>query len=306
MSEAALAALAAFDPFAAAPSAAHASGAGRRYLLLDVFSDRALQGNQLAVFVDGRGIDEQTMQALARELNLSETVFLLPSESEGDVRARIFTPNAELPFAGHPVLGAGAVVAGALRQERIVLETGSGPIEVGFDAWRGRVAQGTMAQPIPTWAPFAEEGVLLAALGVERSELPVEVYDNGPRHIYVVLGAPDEVASLEPDMRALAAIGAFTFSCLAAAGTSVKSRMFAPALGVHEDPATGSAAGPLAVHLARHGRIAFGDRVAITQGVEIGRPSLLLARALGTAERVERVEVGGSAAIVARGEFWLD
>ncbi len=300
MSEATLAALAAYDPFT--PTAVP----GRRYLLLDVFSERALEGNQLAVFTDGRGIEGTTMQAVARELRLAETVFLLPAGGRGDVRARIFTPQAELPFAGHPVLGASAVVAGALGRDRVVLETGSGPIEVEFSRWRGRVADGKMAQPIPTWEPFTQEQALLEALGVGGSELPIEVYDNGPRHVYVVLASHAQVAAVSPDLRALAALGELGVSCVSAQGLEVKSRMFAPALGVPEDAATGSAAGPLSVHLARHGRIAFGEQIEILQGVELERPSRLLARAEGTVERIERVEVGGSATLVARGEFWLD
>jgi trans-2,3-dihydro-3-hydroxyanthranilate isomerase len=124
--------------------------------------------------------------------------------------------------------------------------------------------------------------------------------------VYVVLDGEHAVAALSPDLRALGALGELNVSCAAGSGGSWKSRMFAPALGVPEDPATGSAAGPLAVHLARHGRIAFGQEIEIRQGAEIGRPSLLRARAVGSADAIERVEVGGSAVIVARGEFVLD
>jgi trans-2,3-dihydro-3-hydroxyanthranilate isomerase len=130
----------------------------------------------------------------------------------------------------------------------------------------------------------------------------VEAYANGPLHVYVELQDEGAVAELRPDMRALAGLEACA-NCFAGRGKSWKTRMFAPAHGVSEDPATGSAAGPLAVHLARHGRIAFGEEIEIRQGVEIGRPSVLHARAAGSRERVERVEVGGSAVIVARGEF---
>ena len=133
---------------------------------------------------------------------------------------------------------------------------------------------------------------------------PVEAYRNGPRHVYVELASEAEVAGLRPDQRALAEleIGANAF---AGRGRAWKTRMFAPFHGVPEDPATGSAAGPLAVHLARHGRIAFGDEIEIRQGEEIGRPSRLYARAEGSADRVEQVLVGGSAVIVARGEYRL-
>ena len=162
-----------------------------------------------------------------------------------------------------------------------------------------------MSQPIPSWQPYEREAELLAALDVEGSGLPVEVYVNGPRHVYVELADEPAVAALAPDLHALGALGELGVSCFAGAGDSWKTRMFAPGLGVSEDPATGSAAGPLAVHLARHGRIEFGQEIAIRQGIEAGRPSLLQARAVGSADALERVEVGGSAVIVARGELML-
>jgi trans-2,3-dihydro-3-hydroxyanthranilate isomerase len=162
-----------------------------------------------------------------------------------------------------------------------------------------------MRQPIPTWGPYEHEAELLAALGVERSGLPVEAYVNGPTHLSVELADEDALVALAPDMRALNALGEIGVSCFAGSGGRWKTRVFAPGLGVAEDPATGSAAGPLAVHLARHGRIGFGEEIEIRQGAEVGRPSLLLARTVGSEDSIERVEVGGSAVIVARGEFLL-
>ena len=138
-----------------------------------------------------------------------------------------------------------------------------------------------------------------------RSELPIESYLNGPHNVLVMLEDEAAVAALAPDHQALVALGALNVSCFAGAGRRWKTRMFAPALGVAEDPATGSAAGPLALHLARHGVIAYGEEIEIAQGAEIGRPSLLYARVEGSATQVERVEVGGAAVIVARGEFSL-
>jgi trans-2,3-dihydro-3-hydroxyanthranilate isomerase len=275
------------------------------YVLLDVFTDTPLQGNQLAVFADARAVPEQDMLRLARELNLSESVFVFPPERGGDARIRIFTPGGELPFAGHPVLGSAIVVGGALGKDTVVLETPGGPVPVRLRLGEegDRVASGWMEQPIPIWEPYPRETELLAALGVERSGLPVEVYDNGPHHVYVELESKDAVAALAPNTGALAKLGQVEANCFAGSGKHWKTRMFAPALGVPEDPATGSAAGPLAVHLSRHGRIAFGEEIEISQGVEIGRPSLLYAWAEGEGEKIERVEVGGSAVIVGRGEF---
>lgn len=276
----------------------------RAYVIADVFTDVPLEGNQLAVFTQAEGLGDELMQRAARELNLSETVFVFaPDGDTADARIRIFTPAVELPFAGHPVLGTAFVLGERERLAHVRLQTGSGLVEVALERIDGRIAYGEMVQPIPTWEPLEEEAELLAALGVRASALPVEVYDNGPRFAYVALESEDQVASLTPDIGALAQLGRFGVSCFAVTGSRVKVRMFGPALGVAEDPATGSAAGPLAVHLARHGWISFGDQIEIRQGAEIGRPSLLYATAFGDASQVTRVEVAGSAVVVGRGEF---
>jgi trans-2,3-dihydro-3-hydroxyanthranilate isomerase len=276
-----------------------------RYVVADVFTDTPLEGNQLAVFTDARDIPETQLQLLALELKFSETVFALPPAGDGHVRIRIFTPSAELPFAGHPCLGAAFVLGGPLQLAEIRLETGVGIVPVQLEREGARIIFGRMVQPVPSVEPFAHADELLAALGLDRSELPIEVYDNGAQHVYVALGSEDQVTALEPDFPRLAKLDVLGTSCFAGAGTRWKTRMFAPGNGVAEDPATGSAAGPLAVHLARHGRIEFGQEIEISQGAELRRPSKLYARADGSAERVERVEVGGSAVIVARGEFRL-
>ena len=277
-----------------------------RYVLADVFTDTPLAGNGLAVFTDARELAEDRLQPLAREMNLSETVFVYPPEAGGHARIRIFTPGVELPFAGHPILGTAFVLAGPLQLAEIGLETGRGLVTVRLEREGPRITFGWMEQPLPSIAPYdGDEAALLTALGVDRSELPIEVYDNGVPHHYIALESEDAVAALTPDLGALTRLGNRAFSCFAGSGGRWKTRMFAPYGGVPEDPATGSAAGPLACHLARHGRISFGDEIEISQGSEIRRPSTLYARAEGTAERIERVEVGGSAVIVARGEFRL-
>jgi trans-2,3-dihydro-3-hydroxyanthranilate isomerase len=276
-----------------------------RYVVVDVFTDRPLAGNQLAVFTDARELAEETLQPLAREINFSETVYVLPAEAGGTARVRIFTPAQELPFAGHPILGTAFVLAAPLQLDEIRLETGAGLIPVRIERDGSRITFGRMEQPIPKVKPFDDADALLRAVGVERSELPVELYDNGPQFVYVRLPSREAVAALQPDMDYLRTVPVVGVYCFAGEGRSWKSRMFAPGSGVAEDPGTGSAAGPLAVHLARHGAIAFGDEIEIVQGVEVGRPCMLYARADGTADAIERVEVGGSAVIVARGEFRL-
>jgi trans-2,3-dihydro-3-hydroxyanthranilate isomerase len=204
------------------------------------------------------------------------------------------------------VLGTAFVLGERDGAQDVTLLTGSGPVKVSLIRDGDRIVHGEMEQPLPTWEAFARAGELLAALGVEASVLPVEVYDNGPRHTFVDLGSEEAVSGVSPDLAALAAVGEVGVSCFALGDAGrVKTRMFGPALGVSEDPATGSAAGPLAVHLARHGRTAFGQQLDIRQGEEIGRPSRLQAVAEGSPQRLERVRVGGDAVIVARGEYRL-
>jgi trans-2,3-dihydro-3-hydroxyanthranilate isomerase len=271
-----------------------------RYVVCDVFTDVPLAGNQLAVFTDAREITEADMQRLAKEMNLSETTFVLPPEADGHVRMRIFTPFQELPFAGHPTLGTAFVLAGPLQLVEIRLETARGTVPVLLEREGARIVFGWMVQPAPTIEPYRRAEELQDILGV-RSELPVELYDNGAPHVYVAFPSVDAVAGLRPDFGRLAALGALGVNCFAGSNARWKTRMFSPAMATNEDPATGSAAGPLALHLARHGRVAFGDEIEISQGAEISRPSTLYARA----HSPERIEVGGSAVIVARGEFQL-
>jgi trans-2,3-dihydro-3-hydroxyanthranilate isomerase len=340
------------------------------YVIVDVFTDTALEGNPLAVFTAGEAIPAERMQRVAREMNLSETVFVLPPKEGGDARIRIFTPAVELPFAGHPTLGSAFVLCGQRGQDAIELETGAGVVRVEFASGSGTPGlaglgvpglaglgvpglaglggpgevgagvagqgglgaagevgagvagqgvagrggfgvageyvpglPGRMRQPIPTWEPYERAAEVLAALGVESSRLPVEAYVNGPRHVYVALDSEEAVAAVRPDLTALGLIPGIGVCCFAGAGPRWKLRNFVPALGVGEDPATGSAAGPLAVHLARHDQIAFGQQIEIHQGDEIGRPSVLLARVEATAGQITNVEVAGSAVIVARGEL---
>jgi trans-2,3-dihydro-3-hydroxyanthranilate isomerase len=277
-----------------------------RYVVVDVFSERPLAGNQLAVFTNAQPIPERLLQPLAKEIGFSETVFCYPAEAEGHVRIRIFTPASEVPFAGHPTLGTAFVLAAPMQLGSIGLETGAGLVTVELErGGSGSIVFGRMSQPLPRIEPFARTAELLAALGLERSELPVELYDNGISHVFVALASEEQVAALEPDSKTLAVFGSIGVNCFAGAGKSWKTRCFVSGLGISEDPATGSAAGPLALHLARHGAVAFGEEIEIRQGEEVGRPSFLYASAHGTSESIERVEVGGCAVVVARGEFAL-
>jgi trans-2,3-dihydro-3-hydroxyanthranilate isomerase len=285
---------------------------GLPFLIVDVFTDRPLAGNQLAVFTEGASVPEDLLQPLALETGFSETVFVFPPGDGADARIRIFTPANELPFAGHPVLGTGVAVAIERDSDHVTLETGAGHVPVHLTARTTNAGFGWMRQPIPSIAPHQALDPLFRALGVDGSHLPVEVYDNGVPHLFVALTDERAVAALTPNLAALQAIATradapvLGINCFAGSGTRWKTRMFAPANGVPEDPATGSAAGPLACHLARHGRIRFGDEIEISQGVEIGRSSTLYAKAHGTVDEITAVEVGGSAVVVASGAFRLD
>ena len=275
-----------------------------RFVICDVFTDRPLAGTQLAVFPDATSIPERLLQPLAREINFSETVFVYPPDDPAHTaRLRIFVPMQEIAFAGHPTLGT-AVVLGAERGlDRLVLETRRAPVPV-----RLHNGGGTMDQPLPEVGPYQHAGQLLAALGVERATLPVDRYDNGMPHVYVRLETVEQVVALRPDMNALQELPdsfGTGFNVFAGAGTDYTTRMFAPADGVPEDPATGSAAGPLACHLLRHGAISPGTEVTISQGASVGRPSTLYATAEGSAEEITEVRVRGGAVIVGEGRFEL-
>ena len=272
-----------------------------RYTLCDVFTERPLAGNPLAVFTDARSLDTATMQALAREMNLSETVFVLPPERGGHARIRIFTPAAELPFAGHPTLGTAFVLGGPLESVELRLELAAGIISVRLEREGARIGFGWMTQPNALPTPVPERERIVEALGSREAPLSVFGYTNGPEHTFVELASEAAVAALAPNFTALARAtsgGVYAFSV---AGARCKGRNFVPGMGVPEDPATGSAVGPLALHLVEQGRLAAADVLCVEQGAEIQRPSTLYARI--TPGDPPRIEVGGSARVVARGQF---
>ena len=197
-------------------------------------------------------------------MNLSETVFVLPPESDGHARIRIFTPATELPFAGHPTLGTAFVLAAPLQLSVIRLETKAGVVPVALER------EGSQDRLRPDGAAAADAGSrsptrtgCFAGCGVERSELPVELYDNGMRNVYVALGSEDEVAALRPDFSALSEMPpVLGMNCFAGSGTRWKTRMFAPAGGVAEDPGDGLGrrAARRAPRAARQDRVRRGDR----------------------------------------------
>ena len=275
-----------------------------RYVVCDVFTNEPLAGNQLAVFTDARGIPEEQLQPLAKEMNFSETAFVYPpngrrARRDADLHAVDRASVRRTPDARHGVRARGPAAA-----DRDRIETGRGTVPVTVEREGARIVFGRMAQPLPTIAPFEQVG--RAARSARRRRVGDAgrgVRQRSSRTCTSRSRSRDEVVALEPDMQRLGELGAYGINCFAGDGHELEDADVRLGLGMAEDPATGSAAGPLALHLARHGRIAFGDEIEISQGAEIGRPSTLYARVDGTADAIERIEVGGSAVIVARGEF---
>jgi trans-2,3-dihydro-3-hydroxyanthranilate isomerase len=268
-----------------------------RYVLVDVFTDEPLTGNQLAVYTDARALPEPQMQRVAREMNLSETVFLLPAQGDGDARIRIFTPRRELPFAGHPLVGAAWVYGRATQLGRIVFETGVGPVPLELERSGNSLSRATMTQPRPAFSPLDDAEGLLQALGLPEDGEPPELADNGLPCALVPAASLDELAGLDPDLARLARReDVQTIAVYALHDGEVRARVFAPAVGVAEDPATGSACGPLGAHLVRRGKREAGS-ILIRQGVEMGRPSLVEVEITPDGD----VLVGGSCVVVGRG-----
>ncbi|HXG65838.1 MAG TPA: PhzF family phenazine biosynthesis protein [Blastocatellia bacterium] len=300
-----------------------------RFIIADVFTEKRFGGNQLAVFPDGSGLDAAAMQDIAREMHFSETTFLFPPEAGGDYRIRIFTPEHELPFAGHPIVGtAHVIVAEGIKRANepltsVVLETGVGPISVEVSVVGGRAGHTTMTQPLPVVkTTFTDIERLARALAlrvadIRQTELPVEAIYNGITVLIVPVTSLDAVQRVKVDTGALEAISrevgaetvlVFTRETLRP-DSAAHCRVFAPAAGVIEDAATGSANGPFGFYLVRH-KLVEAEKIAriiSEQGFEMNRPSLLHIEITAdpVTRAVERVRVGGGVVIAGRGEILL-
>jgi trans-2,3-dihydro-3-hydroxyanthranilate isomerase len=292
----------------------------RRFALLqlDVFASRRLEGNPLAVFPDARGLSDAEMQALAREMNLSETTFVLPRdaavERERGVRVRIFTVEEELPFAGHPTLGTALALRGSGGSAEIALELAVGRIPVRFEDAPGAPAFGEMTQVDPAFGPRHDPHGVAAALGLAGdvdASLPVETVSTGLSFTIVPLRGLEAMRRLSGARVAGAAeyaarTGGKFFYFVTREVVDPAARLHARMLFYGgEDPATGSAAGCAAAWMVAHGVARPDERVLVEQGVEMGRPSRIFVRALREGERVTGVRVGGHAVEVLRGEVTL-
>jgi trans-2,3-dihydro-3-hydroxyanthranilate isomerase len=302
-----------------------------RYHLVDVFTDRQFGGNPLAVFANGRGVRAETMQAIAKELNLSETTFVLPpADAANDYHVRIFTPGKELPMAGHPTVGTTYVLArehliaqGADRAETTIkLEEGVGTIPVRIEWREGAARFIEMRQPAPTFgARIADLQAVAEMLSIELEEiagtnLPVEVVSCGVPFLYVPVKSLRAVQNIkfrvdvwENKLKAIAPPEVFVFTReVEFAGSTVHSRMFAPGMGIWEDPATGGASGPLGCYLVRHGVVDCDGRADITseQGIEMGRPSFIKIRIARDGEEITDVRVGGECRFMGEGYLEIE
>jgi len=269
------------------------------YDLADVFTEAAFAGNQLSV-VYAADLDDSQMQRLGQEFNLSETVIVETAEPVGKAlhsRVRLFTATVEVPFAGHPLLGCAALLSERHnRTNEVVLHAPGGTVPVRVEHLGPGRYNCWMEHPLPTVRRYGQERELLSALGLERSELPVLTYDAGIAHVYVMAPSVREVAAIRPDFALLRTfVGPHRINVFAVEGSGLATtRMFSAFdAAMPEDPACGSAAGPLAAHLVRHGLLDSGALLTLSQGEQVGRPSTLVVEAHCQGQEIRSIRVGG-------------
>jgi trans-2,3-dihydro-3-hydroxyanthranilate isomerase len=303
----------------------------RRFIQVDVFTETPFCGNPLAVILDSHGLTSDQMQAIAREMNLSETTFILPpTDASAHVKVRIFTPQIELPFAGHPVVGTGYVLAteGLLPRPAesfaIRLELGVGVLPVDIACADGAVAQVIMTQRAPQFLaelPLDDVGQLARGLGIEAQDLlsaglPTQLVSTGLPQLVVPLRSLAAMRAITLELGVLHTIcerygthSIYAFTCeTVTPSAQVHSRLFAPLAGVLEDPATGSASGALGAYLVHH-RVFGGEaeviRLENEQGYEMGRPSRILIEVSRNGGTITRVRVGGQVVKVMDGTIYV-
>jgi trans-2,3-dihydro-3-hydroxyanthranilate isomerase len=285
---------------------------------LDVFSDARFRGNQLAVILDGSGLTDDQMQAIARETNLSETTFVLPREPEVEtakgIRVRIFTVVEELPFAGHPTLGTAFAIRNNSETEQITLDLNVGSVPVRFENRPGQLAFGEMTQVDPKFGTQHERAAVAQATGLNIEDfdpdLPIETVSTGVPFTVTPLRSLERIRNLRIDQSRAAEYLSkgdgkfFYFVCRETMNPD--ARLHARMIFYNgEDPATGSAAGCATAWMVAHDVAKPEERVLIEQGIEMRRPSKIFVRASKKDNRVVNVRVGGHAVEVIRGEIFL-
>jgi trans-2,3-dihydro-3-hydroxyanthranilate isomerase len=285
----------------------------------DVFSSRPLEGNSLAVFLDGRGLTDAEMQALAKEMNLPETTFVLPRdaalEREQGIRVRIFTVQEELPFAGHPTLGTAFALRGQSGAKEVVLELNAGKVPVRFEDTAGQPGFGEMTQLDPTFVMRHDQEAVARATGLRVEDfddsLPIETVSTGVAFTVTPLKSLDvmrKFSQIDPRCAAeyLAKTAGKFFYFVTRETVDREARLHARMLFYNgEDPATGSAAGCSAAWMVAHDVASPDERVLIEQGVEMKRPSRIFVRASRSDNRIVNVRVGGHSVEIMRGDVFL-
>jgi trans-2,3-dihydro-3-hydroxyanthranilate isomerase len=286
---------------------------------LDVFSSQPFEGNSLAVFPDGRGLSDQQMQAVAREMNLSETTFILPRdkavERERGVRVRIFTVHEELAFAGHPTLGTAFWLRGSSGASEVALELNVGKVPIRFEDVSGKPAFGEMTQMEPKFGPAHDRETVVRATSLRDGDidpsLPVQTVSTGLPFTVVPLRGLEAVRRLQVDLKSASEYlersgGGRFFYFVTRETVDREARLHARMIFYNgEDPATGSAAGCAAAWMVANGVAQADERVLIEQGLEMLRPSRIFVRAGRADDKVVNVRVGGNAVEVLRGEIFF-
>ena len=285
---------------------------------VDVFTDRPLTGNALAVVLDGRGLSTEQMQALARETNLSETTFILPgdaaTEAERGVRVRIFTVKEELPFAGHPTLGTAFVLRGQTNTNSVHLDLNVGMVPVRFEQAPGQPPFGEMTQVNPTFGMTHAAETIASFTNLSGadfdSSVPIQTVSTGLPYTIAAVRSLEKLRQLRLDVvrggEYLQQNGGRFFYFVSRETLDPKARLHARMLFYNgEDPATGSAAGCCAAWAVAHGVAASEERILIEQGIEIQRPSRIFVRATKQDNQIINVRVGGNCVEVIRGEVTL-
>ena len=270
-----------------------------RFVLCDVFTDQPLAGHTLAVFTRATGLSEERMQALARELNASETTFVQPPSAGGHAKLRVFDSAGEVLQPGHALLGTAVVLGGALQAEEVRLETPRGPASVWLEREGARIVFGWVHEPLPPVAPFEAGKALTDALGFEQTPPPSDVSECAPGHV-VVATSLERLLALAPDRQELARLGVEFLCVHAGDGAHYRARVFAPAHDRFESPVTPRTAAAMAAELMRRERVLADSTLLFESLGERARPSIVHVRTAGSSGTLA---VGGAAVVVGRGEL---
>lgn len=275
------------------------------YTVLNAFTHSPLEGNPVAVFHDTEKLSDAVMQAIARQLQLSESTFISEKTVDGQARVRIFTPVNELPFAGHPLMGTASAYSRRHGLDQFVFHTALGAVSISVEHHTETLSTVKIDVPPARTVPFKEEKRLLKALGLEQSVLPVEMYDAGARHVLVSVDSIETLRELRPDHQVLAEFENLAVNCFAWCGFQAENRMFSPAYGVKEDAGTGSVVGPIALHLMKHGQLKANEKIMIEQGILLNRRCVMYGEIKQENEIASHIELSGQVTLFSDCRAWL-